>query len=208
MADVITNENKPMRNLLLSILITAIVFFLFGKSCSNPKDKIQTIIVPENQTSKPQLVKSDTVIKPVIQPKWQTITIVKTHVDSFFVSVPAVIDTLAILKKYFTEYAYSDTTKDSNIIIVNRYWVTQNKILPDSSHTWYKLLREKVVTNTVVAPNKIYLSVGMQIGFSKTSFLLSPELLLTDRKRRSYGLGYDIINQMYTGKIYIPLKLK
>ena len=209
MAETFTNQNHPFRNFMLSILVVSVVFFLLGKSCTREKTQMQTLVLPANDSGKKQLLKTDTVTKYVYDKHWYYLPQIQIRVDSVLVPVPAQVDTAAILQKFFTQYMYVDSTKDSNIIIVNRYVIAQNKVVYDSTH--YKLLRpsvEKIITNTIEAPNKRFLSVGVQMGIGKNGFLLSPEILLTDRKHRSYGIGYDIINQMYLGKIYVPLKIR
>ena len=205
--EIYTNEKKPTKVFMWALLITAIVFFFLGRSCST--EKHSTFVVKDNFTGKPQLIKSDTVVKYVYNTKWYALPQVKLRIDSVFIPVPATVDTAAIIRKFYTEFLYTDSTRDSNILIVNRYIIAENKVISDS--TRYKLLKpqiEKTITNTFVAPNKMYLSVGLQIGAGKTNFLFSPELLLTDKKRRCYGVGYDLVNKMYLGKIYIPLKIK
>lgn len=199
--EVFNNENKGMNYFISILLFAAIASLIFLFKCGNSD---HFALLKTNETGKPQLVKTDTIYKTIERPKWYALPPVeKWHTDSFVIEIPAKVDTLAIIRSYFTKYIYSDTTKDSNIVIVNRFVVFENRI--DSATTSYKLLREKLITNTVLLPNKSFLSLGAQVGLSKNNVMAGPELLFTDRKRRSYGFGYDFLNKMYTAKIYFKI---
>lgn len=127
--------------------------------------------------------------------------------DSVLVLVPAIVDTMEILKKYFTRYSYTDTLQDSSVIIVAAFNVEKNKV--DSFKLNYKLQqpsKEITITNKVEAPAKAFFLIGATAGLNRNLLAsFGPEALYITRRKRAYGLGYDILNKSINVSVYYPL---
>jgi hypothetical protein len=186
-----------------TITIMVILFLLFLRQC----DKMEQIKTGTDN-SKPQLLKTDTFYRDIVKPQWHSLPPIEHwHVDTIhhFVEVPAKIDTLAIIRAYFSEYRYRDTTQDSNIVITNDLFISQNEIVKDSSKTSYKILREKVITNTYQAPPKRYVSIGGGIGVSPKYVMLNIGASFTDKHKRNYILSYDLLNKTVQANVYFKI---
>jgi hypothetical protein len=158
-----------------------------------------------------QPLRSDTVIKYKYLPKWFYLKMpTQQIVDSTPAVLPPKVDTLAILKKFYTEYCYRDTVQDTNIIAVSEIEVFENKIR--NHNLSYKLLRPEktiTITNTVEKPFKPLLLVGVSISQDKQfSFGLGPQVLFISKRRQSVGLGYDVINKRLNANLYLPLQIR
>ncbi|MBS1635236.1 MAG: hypothetical protein JST26_04880 [Bacteroidetes bacterium] len=156
-------------------------------------------------------VASDTVTKYIYSNKWFPLVVkVKEPGDSIPYPVPATVDTLAILKAHFTEYNYTDTIQDTNILAVSRIKVFENKIRDHKLD--YKLLRpdkQITITNTLEKPAKPILLIGASMSLDKQfSFGLGPEALFVSKRLQTFGIGYDLLNKRVTAKVYFPIRFR
>ncbi len=185
------------------LFITAVLIFIFNpRGCVNrkPTEKLQN-----------DVINNDTVTKYIYTDKWHTVYIKSkvTH-DSIPYTVPALVDTERILKRYYTLYHYTDSICDTNLIGVNAFDVSENKL---KAHTFtYKLLqptKQTTITNYIERKQKSVLLFGVSANLHQKQVIgLSPECLYLTKKQMGFGLGYDVLNNNYSVKVYYPIGLK
>jgi len=133
-------------------------------------------------------VKYDTIIKytPKYIPKWKEKIITRTD------TVPSLVDTLAILKDYYTKYVYNDTIHiDTMGYAVINDTITRNTIFSRSVATNF-LIPITTVTNTVYTNQReFYWGLGL-MGRANQINYLGGKLLLRTKKKQIYGLGIGI----------------
>ncbi|MGI9215156.1 MAG: hypothetical protein ACR2HS_05910, partial [Gammaproteobacteria bacterium] len=105
-----------------------------------------------------------------------------------YLPIPISIDTLNIIKDYFSKKILKDTLKlgDSTGFIAT---VTQNDILGRKYD--YKII-QKLVTNTIIveAPHKNEIYFGGGIGLNKLNIQnINASFLLKSKKNIIYGIG-------------------
>jgi hypothetical protein len=77
--------------------------------------------------------------------------------------IPPIVDTVTVINDYYSKHVFSSTFSDSVITLQKSDTVSQNKIL--GSFFTYKLTtKEKIITNTVIAPFKKQLYGGAAIS--------------------------------------------
>jgi hypothetical protein len=159
--------------------------------------------------------KKDTKISKVTEykyyPKWYPLALTNyVKGDSVIVEKPSVIDTQAVINSYYKRYTFNDSISDTNIIINSQVIVAKNIV--EKSLIKYKLLQP--MTSTTVTIEKVketkprpIILVGADIGFNKTRFIseASPGLIFITKKRQAFGTGYDLLNETYQAKCYLPI---
>lgn len=109
-------------------------------------------------------------------------------VDSFWRDV----DTAAILRRFFTQYTYQDTIRDTSFLAILREVVTQNQIIERKLSV--QNLRPTAVTyttNTVAAPARWYAGPTANLG---SRMGVGAEILYANNKN-AFGLSYDLVNR-------------
>ena len=113
-----------------------------------------------------------------------------------YIPVPTDVDTLAILKDYYTQYSYKDTVKVNtygNGIISDE--VTQNKIVNRSIIWDLKIpIVKETITVKELPKNQIYIGGG--VGLDKVNLFnqVSAGFLLKTKSDKIYGLSVGISN--------------
>jgi hypothetical protein len=171
----------------------------------------------------------------VIKHEIDTIDIVKTKVvtkkgeDIYHetivekeVIIPAVIDTMALLKDYYSKVLYKDTLvlPDSLGIVALNDTISQNKIL---GRTFNASVKQRTIKETTIVKElpKTKLFYGLEGGFNKADFVSSvgAGVLINTKKDKIYQLGLGVTNQTTDGTnggftpyvrggVYWKLKLK
>ena len=171
----------------------------------------------------------------VIKHEIDTVDIVKTKVvtkkgeDIYHetivekeVIIPAVIDTMALLKDYYSKVLYKDTLilPDSLGIVALNDTITQNKIL---GRTFNASVKQRTIKETTIVKElpKTKLFYGLEGGFNKADFVSSvgAGVLINTKKDKIYQLGLGVTNQTtdgtnggftpyVSGGVYWKLKLK
>jgi hypothetical protein len=180
-------------------LILTVLLALFYKGCSN-ENLIDTINKLENEKASLNIdlkanesigsvkttttVRVDTVVETILKPTVE-------RRDSF-IFIPAQVDTLEIINKFFTqkyeEYNYIDTA-----IALSAYWnVYQNNVKFDSIK--YQVFRKTILKNNTVTIIKqpFRWGIGMMGGF-KQNFVFGPHINLSTKKV-NVGIGYDVVS--------------
>ena len=171
----------------------------------------------------------------VIKHEIDTVDIVKTKVvtkkgeDIYHetivekeVIIPAVIDTMALLKDYYSKVLYKDTLvlPDSLGIVALNDTISQNKIL---GRTFNASVKQRTIKETTIVKElpKTKVFYGLEGGFNKADFISSvgAGVLINTKKDKIYQLGLGVNNQTtdgvnggfspyLRGGVYWKLKLK
>lgn len=173
-----------MKNIKDYLIIGLLVLIIFQKECHGPGSGG----VGENDTI---FLKSEIIYDstkhyfPVFQPAVK---------DSFIKEIPANVDTVSILRMFFTEKQYQDQFRDSNIVIDYKATVYMNTLkdfIPS-----YQILRPKIENKYLVAEHKVKFFGGPTFGFDRSGrFYAGPELILMTKKENLYTADVDLINQ-------------
>jgi hypothetical protein len=138
------------------------------------------------------------------------------------VIIPAVIDTMALLKDYYSKVLYKDTLvlPDSLGIVALNDTISQNKIL---GRTFNASVKQRTIKETTIVKElpKTKLFYGLEGGFNKADFVSSvgAGVLINTKKDKIYQLGLGVTNQTTDGTnggftpyvrggVYWKLKLK
>ena len=115
---------KNIQNLLIVVLV---IFLLFQKGCSSNSVVVEPKVITKIETRWDTI----TVSKEIYIPKWKTKIITKYESDTIIINIP--IDTLEILKDYYSKNIYVDKIElDSLGTITITDTVTQNTIISRS----------------------------------------------------------------------------
>jgi hypothetical protein len=138
------------------------------------------------------------------------------------VIIPAVIDTMALLKDYYSKVLYKDTLilPDSLGIVALNDTISQNKIL---GRTFNASVKQRTIKETTIVKElpKTKVFYGLEGGFNKADFVSSvgAGVLINTKKDKIYQLGLGVTNQTTDGTnggftpyvrggVYWKLKLK
>jgi len=188
------NSFKNIQTLLIIVLV---VLLFLQRSCSSdpiPDTKIVTKIEVKYDTI-------NTVTKTYI-PKW------KTKIETIHDTFQADIDTLAILKDYYTKYYYSDTLKIDTVgyAIINDT-ITQNFIAARKIKTNILIPTTTITKEIYLNENEFYWGLGLQGRTDQINYL-GGELLFRNKKKQVYGLGIGVnqdFKPVLSGRMYWKL---
>ena len=187
-----------------TLVILVLVILVLLKTCgglgsSDPIEKVITKVEVRYDTLE--------VEKRVFVPKVKTVIRTNTITDTVFKKYK--IDTLAILKDYYSKYVYQDTLKlDSLGYVVIMDTITQNKIFS-------RRFDSQILIPTTTITNDIYLNQskffgGVSIDGNKSQInFFSGDLLYKSKKDNVYGLGIGVnqnLEPIITGRLYWRLQ--
>jgi hypothetical protein len=151
----------------------------------------------------------------VIKHEIDTVDIVKTKVvtkkgDDIYhetivekeVIIPAVIDTAALLKDYYSKVLYKDVLvlPDSLGTVAVTDTISQNKIL---GRTFNANVKQRTIKETTIVKElpKTKVFYGLEGGFNKVDFVSSvgAGVLINTKKDKIYQLGLGVTNQTTDG---------
>jgi len=118
------------------------------------------------------------------------------------VIIPAVIDTMALLKDYYSKVLYKDTLvlPDSLGIVALNDTISQNKIL---GRTFNANVKQRTIKETMIVKElpKTKVFYGLEGGFNKADFVSSvgAGVLINTKKDKIYQLGLGVNNQTTDG---------
>lgn len=172
----------------LTIIGLIIVIFLL-RECRGNRSPIPTepVTVVKVET------KYDTIVKEVKSyvPQYKTKVKIKTVHDTIRIHDTIPVDTAAILKDYFTTYAYTDTLKEDSVTFVINDTISQNKILSRGIN--YNLVYPTTIISKEREVNKRELYIGFGVGGDRRQIsFIGSELLLRNKKDKIYGIGLGI----------------
>jgi hypothetical protein len=118
------------------------------------------------------------------------------------VVIPAVIDTMALLKDYYSKVLYKDTLilPDSLGTVAVLDTISQNKIL---GRTFNASVKQRTIKETMIVKElpKTKVFYGLEGGFNKADFVSSvgAGVLINTKKDKIYQLGLGVNNQTTDG---------
>jgi hypothetical protein len=118
------------------------------------------------------------------------------------VIIPAIIDTAALLKDYYSKVLYKDTLilPDSLGTVSVIDTITQNKIL---GRTFNANVKQRTIKETMIVKElpKTKVFYGLEGGFNKADFVSSvgAGVLINTKKDKIYQLGLGVTNQTTDG---------
>ena len=173
---------KDIKTLLIVVLIVIIIIM---RSCSGDRNNT---MIPEPITITQTVTKWDTlkIDSLVYVPRW------RTKINTVHDTIPADIDTLYILKDYYSKYFYTDTLNlDSLGSIVINDTISKNSILFREIHP-NVLIPTTTITNTVyINKREFYGGFGIK-GRSNQLNYLGGELLFKTKNNQAYNIGVGL----------------
>lgn len=165
--------------IIIGILVVAL---LLQRQCSSPGTVTEKVTVE----TKYDTIKKET---PVYVPKWDTRT--EVDIDTFL----SPVDSLAILKEFYTLYTYIDTVGTDSVNIVIKDSITTNKIL--ARQVDYKVIYPTITITKEKFVKETQYYYGFGLGGSKDGFnYVGPELMLKTKTDKIYGIGIGINNNL------------
>jgi hypothetical protein len=207
------------KNIAIAVLIIFVLLEWFNPGGVMPGKKV-FIAGKAYEVIKHEIDTVDIVKTKVVTKKGEDIyheTIVEKQVV-----IPAVIDTMALLKDYYSKVLYKDTLilPDSLGIVALNDTISQNKIL---GRTFNASVKQRTIKETTIVKElpKTKLFYGLEGGFNKADFVSSvgAGVLINTKKDKIYQLGLGVTNQTTDGTnggftpyvrggVYWKLKLK
>ena len=207
------------KNIAIAVLIIFVLLEWFNPGGVMPGKKV-FIAGKAYEVIKHEIDTIDIVKTKVVTKKGEDIyheTIVEKEVI-----IPAVIDTMALLKDYYSKVLYKDTLvlPDSLGIVALNDTISQNKIL---GRTFNASVKQRTIKETTIVKElpKTKLFYGLEGGFNKADFVSSvgAGVLINTKKDKIYQLGLGVNNQTTDGTnggftpyvrggVYWKLKLK
>jgi hypothetical protein len=182
------------KNIQTLLIVVLVALLFFQRSCSSTP-------TPDPEVITKIEVKYDTIetVKEVYVPKWKTKVVTET------ISIPAEIDTTAILQDYYAKYFYSDTLKIDTVgyAIINDT-ITRNTILARDVRTNILIPTTTITKEIYLNKNEFYWGVGLQGRTDQINYL-GGELLWRTKKRSVYGFGMGVnqdFQPVLSGRMY------
>jgi hypothetical protein len=206
-----------LKNIAIALLIVIVVF----QQCGGDKTKTGEIVKVDGK--KYELIKHEIDTIEVVKTK----VVTKKGEDIYHetikeVTIPAIVDTQALLQDYFAKNIYKDTLQlpDSLGIVSLIDTITQNKIL---GRTFNASVKQRVIKETTIVKElpKTKLFYGFEGGFNKADVVshLGFGVLVNTKKDKMFHLGLGVANRTTDGTsgtlapyigggVYWKLKLK
>lgn len=160
------------------VMMAVVIFALLHRSCKGRGETVRVTTVTRTDT----LHVTDTVFFPA------------PYLVTYPVTMPADIDTAAVLADYFSRKSYAIPYEDTAVKAVTDITVTGNAI-ERVSLDWELLNRHTLTTKTVYREPKFALTVGGGFAYCIAQRKPGFELLLGVNVRRSqFQAGYDFVN--------------
>ena len=206
-----------LKNIAIALLIVIVVF----QQCGGNKKVTGEIVKVDGK--KYELIKHEIDTVEVVKTK----VVTKKGEDIYHetikeVTIPAIVDTQALLQDYFAKNIYKDTLQlpDSLGIVSLIDTITQNKIL---GRTFNASVKQRVIKETTIVKElpKTKLFYGFEGGFNKADVVshLGFGVLINTKADKMFHLGLGVANRTIDGTsgtlapyigggVYWKLKLK
>lgn len=130
--------------------------------------------------------------------------------DSILISIPANVDTAAILQLYFTKYHFRQEISDSNITAIIDDTIARNSILARSfTYQWKKpqIIETTIQPEVEIKKTKVF--AGIHAGSClNTPIILGPELGLMNKKENFFSIRADPFNKSVSGSALLKIRIK
>ena len=187
------------KNIVIAVLIIFVLLEWFNPGGVMPGKKV-FIAGKAYEVIKHEIDTVDIVKTKVVTKKGEDIyheTIVEKEVI-----IPAVIDTMALLKDYYSKVLYKDVLvlPDSLGTVAVTDTISQNKIL---GRTFNANVKQRTIKETTIVKElpKTKVFYGLEGGFNKADFVSSvgAGVLINTKKDKIYQLGLGVNNQTTDG---------
>jgi hypothetical protein len=187
------------KNIAIAVLIIFVLLEWFNPGGVMPGKKV-FIAGKAYEVIKHDIDTIDIVKTKVVTKKGEDIyheTIVEKQVV-----IPAVIDTMALLKDYYSKVLYKDTLvlPDSLGTVSLLDTITQNKIL---GRTFNANVKQRTIKETMIVKElpKTKVFYGLEGGFNKADFVSSvgAGILINTKKDKIFQLGLGVNNKTTDG---------
>ena len=183
-----------IQNIIIVVLITIIILI---QQCAGPSYDLF-------QTQQSQLNEGAVITK--IETKWDTLTLdslvyvpkwnTKNELEDGLASIMQDIDTVSILKDYYSKYVYSDTVSlDSFGNIVINDTITENKIVFRKIKPNIYIPTTTITRDSLISKNEFYYGFGLA-GNQEQFNYIGGELLFRSKKKKVLGVGVGLNNQL------------
>jgi len=183
-----------LKNIAIALLIVIVVF----QQCGGNKKETGEIVKVDGK--KYELIKHEIDTVEVVKTK----VVTKKGEDIYHetikeVTIPAIVDTQALLHDYFAKNIYKDTLQlpDSLGIVSLIDTITQNKIL---GRTFNASVKQRVIKETTIVKElpKTQVYYGFTGGFNKVDVVSSigAGALIKTKKDKIYQLGIGVVNKV------------
>ena len=187
------------KNIAIAVLIIFVLLEWFNPGGVMPGKKV-FIAGKAYEVIKHDIDTIDIVKTKVVTKKGEDIyheTIVEKEVI-----IPAVIDTMALLKDYYSKVLYKDTLilPDSLGIVALNDTISQNKIL---GRTFNASVKQRTIKETTIVKElpKTKMYYGLEGGFNKADVIshLGVGVLINTKADKIYHLGLGVANRTTDG---------
>ena len=199
---------KLFNNIQLVIIVVLIIIIILQQQCSGPSTGLNLF---NKNLKQPTPIEGTVITK--IETKWDTIKIDsliyvpkwRTHTITEYDTIPANIDTLSILKDYYTKYFYTDTLDlDTlgNIVIndtISQNLITSRKIIPN-----IYIPTTTIERDSLISKNEFYYGFGLAGNRQQFNYI-GGELLWRSKRKKVIGLGVGInqnLQPVLTGRLF------
>ena len=182
-------------NLKSIIIAVLIIIIILQQQCSSPFQPFN--LNPFNKRIE-QNVEGTVITK--IETKWDTVKIDslvyipkwKTKIETIHDTIPANIDTLDILKDYYTKYFYTDTLDlDSLGNIIIKDTISRNSIVFRQITPNLLLPTTTIERDSLISKHEFYVGIGL--AGNRTQFnYIGGELLFRSKRKKVYGIGLGL----------------
>jgi hypothetical protein len=188
-----------LKNIAIAVLIAIILLEWFNPGGVMPGKKV-FIAGKAYEVIKHDIDTIDIVKTKVVTKKGEDIyheTIVEKQVV-----IPAVVDTMALLKDYYSKVLYKDTLvlPDSLGTVSLLDTISQNKIL---GRTFNASVKQRTIKETMIVKElpKTQVYYGLTGGFNKADVVsnVGAGLLIKTKKDKIYNLGIGVSNRVSDG---------
>ena len=188
------------RNIAIAALVIYILLQWFNPGGVMPGGRTIRIEGKKYEIIKHDIDTVDIIKTKVVTKKGEDIyheTIVEKEVI-----IPAVIDTMALLKDYYSKVLYKDTLilPDSLGIVALNDTISQNKIL---GRTFNASVKQRTIKETTIVKElpKTKIFYGLEGGFNKADVVSSvgAGVLINTKKDKIYQLGLGVNNKTTDG---------
>lgn len=204
--------NKIDIKTLLILILVLIIFFM--RSCSEENEKNDREKIKINGQSYTVLKnEKDTVYHEVVQIEYRPGSIIYKEKIKYD-TIPMEVDTMEILKEYYSKYVYIDTLvlNDSLGYITVTDTITNNKIL---GRLWDSKVNKITITDVIYLEkdktNQLF--IGGVIGADNVNLVnfIGPSVVFKNKKEQLYSFGAGFSNNRtisIQGGMYWKIKLK
>ena len=188
-----------IKNIAIAVLIAIVLLEWFNPGGVMPGKKV-IIAGKAYEVIKHEIDTVDIVKTKVVTKKGEDIyheTIVEKEI-----LIPAIIDTAALLKDYYSKVLYKDVLvlPDSLGTVAVTDTISQNKIL---GRTFNASVKQRTIKETTIVKElpKTKLFYGFEGGFNKADVVshVGMGILVNTKKDRIYNLGIGVANRVVDG---------